>query len=90
MGLVAVWWGMLQNRIRKAEKVADDAVTSDEFMGYVSRADKRMDDLRTDIRQIFDIARAHDNDDRKRHDDIVQMMHNDHKEVLEYLLRDKQ
>ena len=87
MGLVAVWWAMLQARIRKTEKKADDAIGRGEFTGYVARTDVRLGELRFDISKIFDLFRQHDQDDRARHEQLTALIHQNHKEVLNLLLK---
>ena len=89
VGLVAVWWSMLQHRITKVEKRAEDAVTGEEFMGYVARTDKRLDELRDDIGKIFETFRTHDREDRLRHDELVATIHDNHKELLAHLLKQR-
>ncbi len=87
VGLITLWWSMLQHRIAKNEKVAEDAVSGDEFVTHVARTDKQLDDARSDIRNIFDVFRQHENDDRRRHDELVATIHRNHTEVLSYLLK---
>jgi hypothetical protein len=87
VGLLTVWWSMLQNRIRAVEITAKDAVTGEEFVTHVARADKQFDELRSDIRNIFDVFRAHEQEDRRSHDELVATMHRNHSEILDYLLK---
>ena len=89
MGLVAVWWSMLQTRIRRTERKADSAIGREEFAEHVSRTEARLGELRFDIVKIFDLFRDHDRDDRIRHDQLTELIHQNHKEVLNLLLKDK-
>ena len=87
LAMITVWWTMLQHRISKAEKVADGSVSREEFMGYVARTDKRLDELRGDIGRIFDLFREHDRDDRTRHDQLTRMLHDNHAEMLNHMIK---
>jgi TFIIF-interacting CTD phosphatase-like protein len=89
LGLVAVWWSMLQSRISKVEKAAQDAVTGEEFVGYVARTDKQLDDFRRDVKDIYELFRRHEAEDRTRHDELVAMIHSNHRELLEYMIARK-
>jgi hypothetical protein len=86
LAVVSVWWGMLQHRITKIEKVAEAAVDRPEFTGYSGRTDKRLDNLHDDIKQVHELFRQHNEQDRLRHDSLVSLIHTNHSQILNHMI----